>query len=98
MGCGASQNVTDPGKRSKRRSTSQGLSELSDGSDSDSDEKALPSYATPFTDKLWRIKTLFFDSAQQDKNLTIDVFVQRSNIEVREIYRALDIFDKISAG
>ena len=98
MGCGASQNIAEPESRNNPSAKSKRGSVPSDESDSDSDDEndLVPSYSTPLMDKLWRVKVLFFDSAKDDKSITMDVFMQRSNIELREIYRALDIFGKIS--
>ena len=56
----------------------------------------LQNISTPIMDKLWDTKRELFKSPENSLKVTMDAFAMKCNLGIRDIYRALDVFGKIS--
>ena len=92
MGCGASLDKIaesgTPHRDADRQSSSS--------SDSDEESGVLQNISTPIMDKLWDTKRELFKSPENSLKVTMDAFAMKCNLGIRDIYRALDVFGKIS--
>ncbi len=95
MGCGASHGLGETSFVRDPRSVDR--DGQSDSSESDSETEirydAIKKCPTPVMDKLWKMKNEIFKS---DVDITLDGFLRKCNLGMREVYRALDVFGKIS--
>jgi hypothetical protein len=109
MGCGSSQNlnsVAEQQSKTKPKKQTDVAEAADEEDDDDSDDDIVDqtpttrqrTYATPLMDRFWRIKAQFFDTPDDVRgdSVPMDVFMQKAGLEVRDMYKALDVFVKIS--